>query len=198
MNEQKTRRNTIMIPIGLALLALIVAAVITGARCYDLGRQHETIEKWEMVANVEDAISRHYDSALDVARRKSQAQEYQLMVAQRSLTSVADRLPEEAYITMECTAYTADECGKDPSDPGYGITASGEPVTEWLTVAAGPDYPFGTEVYIPYFKNYPNRGVFRIQDRGGAIANDHLDVYMKDSKTAAEFGRRDLKVLVLN
>lgn len=111
------------------------------------------------------------------------------------ITSRASREP----IIMECTAYTMreEECGKAPDDPWYGITSSGVPVTPWHTVAADPSIPFGTRLYVPYFSDMPNRGIFVVEDRGGAITEGCMDIYMEDLGAALEFGRRDLEVYVL-
>jgi 3D (Asp-Asp-Asp) domain-containing protein len=101
--------------------------------------------------------------------------------------------------TMEVTAYdlSYQSCQKYSDDPMYGITASGESVKEWYTVAAGPDIKFGTEIYIPYFEDKPNGGIFTVQDRGGGIDNGQIDVYMKDYNDCMEFGRRELEVYIL-
>lgn len=99
------------------------------------------------------------------------------------------------------TMYTLDPAetgGKYPGDPGYGITASGNYVQEWYTVAAGPGIPFGTRIYIPYFADYPNGGVFVVQDRGGAIGDYNIDVYVYDKATALNFGRQSLEVQILD
>lgn len=96
------------------------------------------------------------------------------------------------YGEFEVTAYTLAECGKTPDHPLYGITASGAKVKEGHTIAAPPDIPFGTKIYIPYFDT-----IFTVEDRGGAIKGDRLDVYMKDVSEALEFGRRRLDVIIL-
>jgi 3D (Asp-Asp-Asp) domain-containing protein len=95
---------------------------------------------------------------------------------------------------MEVTAYWEGSCGKAPDDPEYGITASGEYVQEWYTVAAGPELPFGAQIYIPYFAEMPNNGVFTVADRGGSIKDGCIDVYMKDYASCMEFGRQWLEV----
>ena len=102
-------------------------------------------------------------------------------------------------IVLEVSAYTlaAEECNKPSSDPAYGITASGEYVSKWRTVAAGSAYSFGTLIYIPYFKDYPNGGVFRVEDRGGYISDERLDVYMESTVEANHFGRKDLKCYII-
>ena len=97
---------------------------------------------------------------------------------------------------MNISAYTASTCDKLPSDPGYGITASGARATAWYTVAAGSGYKMGTIIYIPYFENYPNQGWFVVQDRGGAISNLRLDIYMDTYNECIQFGRRNLTCYV--
>ena len=96
-------------------------------------------------------------------------------------------------VTLNTSAYTASTCDKKPTDPGYGITASGAYVQEWCTVAAGKSYPLGTIMYIPYFKDKPNGGWFVVQDRGGAIKDNKLDVYMETYDDCIKFGRRNLE-----
>lgn len=100
---------------------------------------------------------------------------------------------------MEVTAYdlSYQSCGKYPDHPLYGITASGAYVKEWYTVAAGKSIPFGTKIYIPYFADKPNGGIFTVQDRGGGIGDDQIDVYMADYDDCMEFGRRELEVYIL-
>lgn len=94
--------------------------------------------------------------------------------------------------TMNMSAYTASTCGKSPSSPGYGVTASGAKASAWYTIAAGSGYKMGTIVYIPYFENAPNKGWFVVQDRGGAISNSKLDIYMDTYNECINFGRRNL------
>lgn len=98
--------------------------------------------------------------------------------------------------TMNASAYTASECGKDPSSPGYGKTASGAKATAWYTVAAGKGYPMGTIIYIPYFKDKPNGGWFVVQDRGGSISNNKVDIYMNTYNECITFGRRNLECYI--
>ncbi len=98
--------------------------------------------------------------------------------------------------TLNTSAYTASTCGKSPSSSGYGITASGVRASAWYTVAAGKAYKFGTIIYIPYFADKPNKGWFVVQDRGGAIKNNKLDVYMNTYNECVSFGRRNLECYI--
>lgn len=109
-------------------------------------------------------------------------------------TRVAGKTP--SVVTLNASAYTASTCGKAAGSKGYGITASGARASAWYTVAAGKGYPLGTIIYIPYFANKPNGGWFVVQDRGGAISNNKLDVYMNTYNECISFGRRNLQCYV--
>ena len=98
--------------------------------------------------------------------------------------------------TLNASAYSAADCGKSINSPSYGITSSGSRATAWYTVAAGRAYPMGTIIYIPYFANEPNGGWFVVQDRGGAITNNKIDIYMTTHNECIKFGRRNLECYI--
>lgn len=117
----------------------------------------------------------------------------------KNTEALSNRGSERARI-MKVTAYDLSykSCKKYPEHPEYGITASGKRVQEWHTVAAGPELPFGTKLYIPYFKDYPNKGIFTVEDRGSAITNGCLDIYMASYEDCMEFGVKYLEVYVID
>lgn len=93
------------------------------------------------------------------------------------------------------TAYTAnyESTGKNPGDPGYGVTATGTTVQEGRTIAADWDILSpGTIVKIEGFE-----GTFTVEDRGGAVNGKHIDVYMPDLDEAISWGKRKRSVTVV-
>ena len=118
--------------------------------------------------------------------------------AKTSSTSLAKKVEgiTPKVRTLNASAYTASTCGKAPGSSGYGRTASGAMATSWYTVAAGSGYKLGTVIYIPYFANKPNGGWFVVQDRGGAISNNRIDVYMGTYNECISFGRRNLECYI--
>lgn len=99
----------------------------------------------------------------------------------------------DVYKTFSVTAYTSgyESTQKKKGHPLYGITASGERVKEGVTVACPRSLEFGTKVYIKELDH-----TYICQDRGGAIKEGHLDIYVNDLKKAKEFGRQKLHVKI--
>lgn len=95
----------------------------------------------------------------------------------------AARFRDSRY--MEATAYL-------PTDGnGAGITATGIRAERGV-VAVDPDViPLGTKLYIPGY------GVALAADTGGAIIGDKIDLCMEGYGEAISFGRRTVKVYIL-
>jgi 3D (Asp-Asp-Asp) domain-containing protein len=109
-------------------------------------------------------------------------------------TALGEKLYSKSYIA-NISAYCpcAICCGKYTG----GYTASGNKAEQYYTIAAPSNIPFGTKVYIPYFKDAPNKGIFVVQDRGGAISGNRLDIFFNEHQQALNFGRKYLKVYIL-
>ena len=95
------------------------------------------------------------------------------------------------YEVFEVTGYCSciKCCGKTD-----GITKSGVKVQANKTIAMDKSYPMGTEVLIEGFEDI----VFEKQDIGGAITGNKIDIYFNTHQEALDFGRKTLKVWVLN
>ena len=119
--------------------------------------------------------------------------EVELNYIETRLNKIEDEL--NRWSVYEVTAYApldldAKEGMCYDGDPR--ITASGEPVVPGVTVAAGKDLPFGTELYI--------HGIGKriVQDRGAAISRGHIDIAVKTQAEAIRFGRRHALIKILN
>lgn len=77
-------------------------------------------------------------------------------------------------------------CGKT-----NGITASGTKATANHTVAAPSTFAFGTKLVI-------NGITYTVEDRGGAIQGNRIDIYMNSHSEALQWGVRYVNVEVLN
>lgn len=82
-------------------------------------------------------------------------------------------------------------CGKTGNTTSSGVAPS-----TWHTIAAGKNYPLGTIIYIPALKDKPNGGWFVVQDRGGSISSNKLDIYMGNHTQALQYGRKNLECYI--
>ena len=89
--------------------------------------------------------------------------------------------------TYKVTAYCACAqcCGKT-----NGITASGTRATAGRTVAAPANFAFGTKLYI-------GGNTYVVEDRGGAIQGNKIDIYMNSHADALRWGVRYLTVNIV-
>lgn len=102
-----------------------------------------------------------------------------------------DGLPEDEVMydddqgtylgTYLLTAYCPCEiCCGQWSNMENPVTASGNPAVEGVTIAAPSEFAFGTELVI-------DGHTYVVQDRGGAITGNHLDVYFSSHDRALNF-----------
>lgn len=103
----------------------------------------------------------------------------------KPIETVQQSITESYIITAYCPCVEC--CGKTD-----GITASGEKATQGITVAMNKSIPFGTKIYID------GVGERIVQDRGGAIKGNKIDLYFDSHKKALEFGRKTKQVTILN
>lgn len=98
--------------------------------------------------------------------------------------------PQETQEMRTCvftvTAYCPCEkcCGAYAS----GYTATGAKATQGVTIAADPDVlPMGTEIEL-------DGHTYTVQDTGGAIAGNRLDLYFDSHEDALQWGVREKTV----
>ncbi len=103
-------------------------------------------------------------------------------------------------LTCNASAYDLSyaSCGKNPGDRGYGITASGMAAQRGVIAVDPRVIPMGSRLYIESLDSYPDYGYAIAGDTGGAIKGNRVDLFMDSRSEALRFGRRKVKVYVLN
>ena len=88
------------------------------------------------------------------------------------------------WTTFNVSAYCSCSkcCGKSNA-----ITASGAKAKAGVTIAAPSKYAFGTQIYLE------GMGTYTVQDRGGAIQGNKIDVYFDSHSEALTFGRKNIR-----
>lgn len=92
------------------------------------------------------------------------------------------------YIIMKASAYTKSV----EEGTSRGITRSGVSVSRGIVSVDPKIIPLGTKLYIEGY------GYAVAADTGGAIKGNRIDLYMETKKEAFEFGRRDVKVFIID
>lgn len=158
--------------------AIVLAALTAGiwGFCFyalDKQMQPDPSDAEEAVSNVAESESNVANSATRGAAR-------------------IDASGSECVITAYCPCEKC--CGKWALNRPNGVvyTASGEVAQEGVTVAADWGvYPEGTVLYIE------GMGEYIVQDVGGAVNGNHIDVYFDTHEEAVNFGKQTAFVEVL-
>lgn len=109
------------------------------------------------------------------------------VVTQTSRSSLPRTTSTTGGTTYKITAYCscAKCCGKST-----GRTASGTMATAGRTVAAPSNFAFGTKLNI-------GGHIYTVEDRGGAIKGNKIDIYVSSHSEALQWGVRYLPVSVV-
>jgi 3D (Asp-Asp-Asp) domain-containing protein len=141
-----------------------------------------------------DVVAKQTEVEQEFLNANTSSPESILLSAEPRVEIELSKETKEELAIFAVTAYTSgyESTQKKKGDPLYGITASGERAVEGLTVSA--DWrvlPKGTRVYIEGI------GERVVQDKGGAIKGNKLDVYFESLKDAKAFGKQKLAVTIL-
>lgn len=116
-----------------------------------------------------------------------------LEVAKQNVQKVTSRSSAELrnnseYIKFTATGYCpcSQCCGKS-----NGMTASGNKAKAGVTVAMPSNYSFGTKIEIK------GMGTYIVQDRGGAIKGNKIDIFFNTHQEALNFGRKTVYIKIL-
>lgn len=126
------------------------------------------------------------------ALKKTEAKKPAVSKPSKHVVKRKQKAPKLAQ-TYEVTAYTngAESTGKSAGHPDYGVTASGALTKTDHTIACPPSIAFGTRL------NIEGIGVRTCEDRGGAITEGHIDLYVAGIAEARSFGRQRLKAEII-
>ena len=100
-------------------------------------------------------------------------------------------------IKVELTAY----CNCAICSEAWGSETAMQTHTRVGVVAAPKEIPLGSTVYIPELKDYKSDGIFKVEDRGGAVVvkNDGtyiIDVWLPTHDEVKKFGRKKTLVFL--
>ncbi len=122
-------------------------------------------------------------------------------VSSKDTVPVGTMMYVDEVIRMKVTAYCP--CSKCCGKWADGVTASGYVIQQGFGqqfVAADKRYPFNTMMFVPGYCHISSmwRMIVPVLDRGGAIKDDHIDVYFDSHQEALNWGVKYLDVTVLS
>lgn len=112
--------------------------------------------------------------ALDARKMARESERYQVQLMNITM-----------YAPLSAGAIGGYDFSGDPS-----LTYSGEKVVPGETAAAGPNIPLGTRIYVE------GLGWRRVNDRGGAIGPNDIDLAVATKEEAIEFGQQQRLVIL--
>ena len=168
-------------PLGVLLVAALLLAAYSWAAADELQTR-------QLQATSAVEIKTEYIQTEELAEAEETAEINRMVNSETETASVEE--PQE-WISLgefEITAYCPCEtcCGSYAD----GITASGHIAQEGITAAADTSVlPYGTEIII-------DGEEYTVQDCGGAINGNRIDIFFADHDTALNYGRQIHEVFV--
>lgn len=177
------------------------------------GLQNDRVNLKNIVLKLQEevqSLEKDKQELLDVKAEQEKAlkiqakKEKERVVASSKVTSPARGKGSRASM-FTATAYDLSfaSCGKEPSHPQYGITASGvslkgKSLEDKYIAVDRNKIKLGSQVHIEFYDNYSHlTGYYTAVDTGGAIKGNKVDIFFGSgdvSQAVKNFGRRQVKV----
>lgn len=103
-------------------------------------------------------------------------------------------------LTMIATAYdnSYESTGKSPGEKYWGLTASGTKARVGAVAVDPRVIPLGTKLYVESLDSTKDYGFCVAEDTGGAIKGNKIDLFFNTAGEVKQFGRRKVKVYILD
>ena len=196
---KRTKKSTYNIKLFIIIFIILFPIVyLYFSYRVDINSKNEEINRLKEELNLKQEEINQKTEELDVRLEEIDNANYKINELEKkntvsSRSSVTSRKTStednNEYIKFTATAYCpcSNCCGK--SD---GITARGTKATANYTVAMSSKYSFGTKIEIQ------GMGTYVVEDRGGAINDNRIDIYFDTHQEALNFGRRTVYLKVID
>lgn len=190
MMESKSIKKIDLIVTVALIIATVTSIILGGVAVYGTSYETKDIQTNES-EQLEDGPSRNSDSLSknDISMEDTSSDINDSKYSFADIDNILIPVGE-----FKVTAFTAgyESTGKTPDHPAYGITASGKRVKENHTIASDWDVlPPGTVVYIE------DVGIRTVEDRGGKVKGNHIDLYIEGLDEALEWGVQFKEVWII-
>lgn len=103
-------------------------------------------------------------------------------------------------LILRATAYdlSYESCGKNPGDPGYGITRSGTKARAGAVAVDPRVIALGSKLYVESLDGTYDYGFASAEDTGSAIKGNRIDLFISNRAQALRYGVHSVRVYVLD
>ncbi|MHC8968657.1 3D domain-containing protein [Priestia aryabhattai] len=155
--------------------------------------QAEQAQKEQQQAQAEQAQKEQQQAQAEQAQKEqqqAQAEQAQAKQAQQQQPAESSQQASGKSMTVEATAYTAN-CAGCSGTTATGVDLKANPNQK--VIAVDPSViPLGSKVYVEGY------GEAVATDTGGAIKGNRIDVFVPSEGDAQQFGRKSVKITVMN
>ncbi|MEH7586367.1 LysM peptidoglycan-binding domain-containing protein [Priestia megaterium] len=150
--------------------------------------QAEQAQKEQQQAQAEQAQKEQQQAQAEQAQKEQQ--QAQAEQAQQQQPAESSQQASGKSMTVEATAYTAN-CAGCSGTTATGVDLKANPNQK--VIAVDPSViPLGSKVYVEGY------GEAVAADTGGAIKGNRIDVFVPSEGDAQQFGRKSVKITVMN
>lgn len=162
------------------ILTMIIASIAVGLGLYSGRKEKELIREKEKLEKTVEKLVDELEKAVEKTSKEQSSKQWKTV-----------KMNVSAY--CPCTK-CCETWANIPVSSGKRKTASGHTIHVGDKFVAAPrNYPFGTEMVI---EGYAGGKVVKVEDVGGAIKDNKLDLYFDTHDDALKFGRKDVNVRV--
>ncbi|MED5245236.1 3D domain-containing protein [Priestia sp. LL-8] len=152
--------------------------------------QAEQTQKEQQQAQVEQAQKEQQQAQAEQAQKEQQQAQAEQAQKEQQQPAESSQQASGKSMTVEATAYTAN-CAGCSGTTATGVDLKANPNQK--VIAVDPSViPLGSKVYVEGY------GEAVAADTGGAIKGNRIDVFVPSEGDAQQFGRKSVKITVMN
>ncbi|WP_322552216.1 LysM peptidoglycan-binding domain-containing protein [Priestia megaterium] len=152
--------------------------------------QAEQAQKEQQQAQAEQAQKEQQQAQAEQAQKEQQQAQAEQAQQQQQQPAESSQQASGKSMTVEATAYTAN-CAGCSGTTATGVDLKANPNQK--VIAVDPSViPLGSKVYVEGY------GEAVAADTGGAIKGNRIDVFVPAEGDAQQFGRKSVKITVMN
>jgi 3D (Asp-Asp-Asp) domain-containing protein len=125
------------------------------------------------------------------SRHSTEILQAQVETAEQEIRRLKGSQPDARKVKVKTTAYSTDLVSINVPKWRDNRTATNKRVRRGFVAADWRVFPPGTRFFIPGY------GEAVVEDRGGAVKGNHLDLFVETRTEALEWGIRDIDVYIL-